>query len=125
MERKVSLLGIGSFALLLVFLATPWRAVFGQAATSHSITLTWTASTTTGVTYTVYRATAAAGPFTPIATGVSAVTFIDTTAVDGTQYFYEVDSVTSGGTSSGPSNEANATEPVNPNPPTGLVAVSQ
>lgn len=118
-------IGILAFAVLLLFFAAPWRVVFGQAATSHSITLTWTASTSTGVTYTVYRATAAAGPFTAIATGVSGLTFVDSTAVDGTQYFYEVDSVTAGGVSSGPSNEANATEPLNPNPPTALQAVSQ
>lgn len=111
--------------IFLIYFAAPWRTVFGQGATAHTITLTWTASTSTGVTYTVYRATASAGPFTAIATGVSGLTFVDTTAVDGTQYFYELDSVTAAGVSSGPSNEANATEPLNPNPPTGLAAVSQ
>lgn len=130
---KRSTFGVSSLILLLAFLVLPWRAAFTasprpQVATSHSVTLTWTASTTAGVTYTVYRATSAAGPFTAISSGISSLTYTDTTAVDGTQYFYEVDAVdTVGGVveDSGPSNEVNATEPISPNPPTGLAAVSK
>jgi fibronectin type 3 domain-containing protein len=108
--------------LLLLVIAWP-GAARPQVATAHSIKLTWTASTTSGVTYTVYRGTSAAGPFTVIASGLSVITFTDTTATDAVQYFYEVDAILSG-EDSGPSNEVSATEPANPNPPSGLAAVA-
>lgn len=122
--KQRTILGTLSLILLIAFFAAPWRAAFArpQVATTHSITLTWTASVTPGVTYTVYRATATAGPFVAVASGVAGVTFTDTTAVPGTAYFYEVDAVsTATSADSGPSNEVNGTEPSNPNPPTALV----
>jgi fibronectin type 3 domain-containing protein len=72
------------------------------------VTLNWTAST--GATsYNVYRGTTAGGESaTPIATDVTAVTYVDTTVTNGTEYYYEVRAVNSIGTS-GPSNEASAT----------------
>lgn len=55
--------------------------------------LNWTASSTGGVTYDVYRGTApgvcsnGSGPY---ASGISAVTYTDTAAIPGVNYFYEV-----------------------------------
>lgn len=77
---------------------------------------------TPGVTsQVVYRGTSASGPFTAIATinDNTTATFEDTTVMGGTQYFYEVDAV-KGMNSSGPSNQVNATPPMNPVPPTAL-----
>ena len=78
------------------------------------VTLNWTAST--GATsYNVYRGTTAGGESTtPIATGVTAVTYVDSTVTNGTEYYYEVAAVNSIGTS-GMSNEASAT-PSNTDP---------
>lgn len=115
---------LGMFAVLGMMIFFGGRTAGAQTASAHQITVTWTASTTPNVTYNVYRATAAAGPWTAITTGLSVLTFTDTTATPGTQYFYEVDSVL-GTNLSGPSNVANATEPTNPNPPSGLSATAQ
>jgi cellulose 1,4-beta-cellobiosidase len=120
--RSKSRVSVVSFLLMAALCYLSVR-VHAQSATTHSVTLNWIASITPNVTYTVYRATVSAGPFTAIATGVATTTFTDTTGVGGTQYYYEVDAVSSGG-SSGPSNEVNATFLVNPAPPTGLGAVS-
>jgi fibronectin type 3 domain-containing protein len=72
------------------------------------VTLNWTAST--GATsYNIYRGTAASGESsTPLATGVNAVTYIDSTAANGQIYYYKVAAVNGKG-SSGKSNEASAT----------------
>jgi hypothetical protein len=123
---KKSLVGVVS-CLALIGALTLWKPIFAkpQVATPHKTTLSWTASTTPNVTYTVYRSTSAAGPFTAIGSGVITTTFTDTTEVPGTKYFFEVDAVDVANQDSGPSNQTSATEPINPNPPTGLVAVSQ
>ena len=128
---KRSILGVASLALVIGFFSTPWRAAFArpQVATMHSTTISWTASVTPNVTYDVYRATSASGPFTKLNTsGIANTVFTDTTATPGIQYFYEVDAVdTVNGVveDSGPSSQVSATEPNNPVPPTALVAVSK
>jgi hypothetical protein len=80
---------------------------------SHTATLTWTASTTTGVNYNVYRATATGGPYTKLtASPIAATTYLDTTVLAGQTYFYvttAVDKTTSA--ESTKSNEAPATVP--------------
>ena len=81
-----------------------------RAQVAHNITLTWTAPTTGGAptSYNVLRGTAA-GSETQLATvAAPATTYVDTTGVGGTKYFYEVEAVNSAGTSV-PSNEASAT----------------
>ena len=81
------------------------------AASSSAINLTWTASPTSGVTYSVFRSTTSG--FTPsssnqIASGVSGTSFSDTGLTCATAYFYLVQAVNAGG-SSVPSNQASAT----------------
>lgn len=84
-------------------------------AGNASVSLTWTGST--GATsYNVYRGTSSGGEnTTPIATFVTQASYTDSTAANGTTYFYEVAAVNSAGTS-GMSNEASAKPqaPVNP-----------
>jgi fibronectin type 3 domain-containing protein len=82
---------------------------------SHDVILSWTASTTTGVTgYNVYRGTTSGGESsTPLnSTPISATTFTDEGVTAGTEYYYQVTSVTSNGsTQSAASPETTAVVP--------------
>lgn len=84
-------------------------------AGNASVSLSWTGSS--GATsYNVYRGTSAGGESaTPIATFVTQTSYADSSAANGTTYYYEVAAVNSAGTS-GMSNEASAKPqaPVNP-----------
>jgi fibronectin type 3 domain-containing protein len=94
-----------------------------QACAQHKATLSWTASTDPGVSYNVYRSTASGVYTTPVnTTPVSATSFIDTTVVVGTKYFYVV-RATLGGVESVNSNEVSATIPLLA--PGGLVLTVQ
>jgi len=78
----------------------------------HSVVLAWGASPTNGASYNVFRGTTSGGEgTTPInPTPVSALTYTDTNVTPGTNYFYTVEAVNSGG-SSAPSSEAVADVP--------------
>jgi titin len=88
----------------------------GLTATSgnSSVTLNWTA--VSGATsYSVYRGTTAGGESaTALASGVTTASYTDSTAANGTKYYYKVAAVNAGGTS-GLSGEASAT-PQSPAP---------
>jgi len=72
------------------------------------VTLNWT-GVTGAASYNIYRGTTAGGEnTTPIATNVTAVTYVDSTVTNGQIYYYTVKAVNGMGTS-GPSNEASAT----------------
>jgi len=85
------------------------------------VSLSWSAST--GATsYNVKRSTTSGGPYTTIATGVTATNFTNTQLTNGTTFFYVVSAVNSAG-ESGNSNQASATPLGTPPPaPTGLTA---
>jgi fibronectin type 3 domain-containing protein len=84
----------------------------GVAAVSHSATLTWTASTSVVIGYNVYRSTVSAGPFTKLTpSGVSAITYSDSTVQAGQTYYYVVTAVNSNNIESVYSNEVSATLP--------------
>jgi fibronectin type 3 domain-containing protein len=71
------------------------------------VALTWTASAT-AASYNIYRGTASgAESATPIATGISATSFTDSTVTNGVTYYYKVTAVNTGGVSAY-SNEASA-----------------
>jgi len=104
-------------ALVLVILA-PGLSVFAQQtatttlsiAVTHGAILTWTASTSVGVTgYNVYRGTVSGGPYV-LLRSVNALTYTDTTGTSGSTYFWDVNSVQSGNESVH-SNEVSATFP--------------
>ena len=63
--------------------------------TTRQVVLSWTASTSTGISgYNVYRGTATNGPFTLLTTTpVTAVTYTDAGAVVGSTYTYQVTTV--------------------------------
>jgi fibronectin type 3 domain-containing protein len=110
----------GTSALSDEVSATPKAAVVipavptGLAATAGDakVTLTWSAST--GATsYNVYCGTTAGGEAaTPIATGLTSASYINTGLTNGTTYYYKVAAVNAAGTSA-LSTEANATPTAN------------
>lgn len=90
------------------------------AASSSQINLSWTASS--GATsYNVKRATASGGPYTTIASGVTATSYSDTGLSGGTTYYYVVSAVNGGGESA---NSTEATTATIPAAPTGLSATA-
>jgi fibronectin type 3 domain-containing protein len=106
----------------------PPAAPTGLTATpgNAQVSLAWTASG--GATsYNVKRATVTGGPYTVVATGVTAASFTDTGLVNGTTYFHVVSAVNAGGESAN-SNQTSATPtappPGPPPPPTGLTATA-
>ena len=105
---------------LLAFANTP-----GQ----HKVTLKWTASPTAGVTYNLYKGSAAGvcnGTPTPYATGITGTTYTDTTGLsDGATIFYNVSAVGIGGAESACDGEVQVQIPVLPQPPSGLSGAAQ
>src|SRR4029077_17432405 len=61
------------------------------AMAQHTVALSWTASTTSGVTYNVYREQACSGNFTQInASAVATATYTDAAVAPGETYCYKV-----------------------------------
>lgn len=76
-------------------------------AGNAQVSLSWTASS--GATgYTALRSTTSGSGYSQIATNVASNNYVDSTAANGTAYYYVVDAFNSGGTS-GNSNQASAT----------------
>src|ERR1035437_1008626 len=88
------------------------------ASGNNQVSLTFP-NLTGAASYTVYRSFSPAGPFTsPIATGLTSPSFVDSTAVNGTTYYYEVTAVdaSGGGTTSAYSQPVAATPAAVPAP---------
>lgn len=73
--------------------------------TVHKATLTWTASPTTGATYGIMRGSVAGGAKTKVATGITALTFVDSPLTANTNYCYQVVAEATGQNDSAPTNE--------------------
>ena len=83
------------------------------AASSSQVNLTWTASTTSGVTYKVFRGVTsgfAPGPESQIATGLTATSYSDNGVSAATTYYYAVEATDAAGTSAA-SNQASVITP--------------
>ncbi|WP_254450626.1 glycoside hydrolase family 6 protein [Cohnella herbarum] len=99
----------------------------GVVATAGNaqVALSWTASS--GATsYTVKRATTSGGPYTNVATGLTATSYTNTGLTNGTAYYYVVSAVNSAGESAN-STQVSATPisaPTVPAAPTGVVATA-
>lgn len=104
MTGKLSLLIL---ALALAVFPSFHSGLFAQGS-AHGVTLIWTAGTN-DVTYNVYRSITSGGPYTQIATNVSALTYFDSTGTQGTKYFYVVTGAAPGFLESSFSNEVSAT----------------
>jgi len=78
----------------------------------HNVALMWGASSTSGVTYNVFRGTSPGGESTTAlnSSPISSLTYTDANVTSGQTYYYVVEAVNSAG-SSAPSNEASAGVP--------------
>ena len=74
---------------------------------NQQVSLNWTASAS-ATSYTVFGATTNGGPYSQIASGITATSYLNTGLTNGTTYYYVVTAVNSTG-SSGNSNQASAT----------------
>jgi fibronectin type 3 domain-containing protein len=85
----------------------------GSLPPSHSVSLSWDASTSTGVVgYYVDRGTQSGGPYTRLTSSpIEATLYTDTSVAAGTTYYYVVTAVDGNGLESGYSNQASATIP--------------
>jgi HYDIN/CFA65/VesB family protein/Ig-like domain-containing protein/uncharacterized protein DUF1573 len=84
----------------------------GVQAVTHSVTLTWTASTSTVSGYNVFRSTVSGGPYTKLtSTPIAATTDVDTSVQAGQTYYFVVTSVNSSSVESADSSEVSAIVP--------------
>ncbi len=74
----------------------PTNLIAGASGTT--VTLTWSAVPNAS-SYTINRSTVSGGPYTTIATGVTAATYSDTSVVSGTTYYYVVSATSTAGES--------------------------
>jgi len=80
---------------------------------AHSVTLTWTASTSPNIAgYNIYKASVSGGPYAKInSTPINALTFIDTGVQAGQPYDYVVTAVDTNGNESAYSSQAQTSVP--------------
>lgn len=84
----------------------------GVRPSSHSVTLSWNASTSSLAGYRTYRATASGGPYTSLNSSLNPATqFTDSNVSGGRTYYYVVTAVDSNTVESVYSNQATATVP--------------
>ncbi|HET6142344.1 MAG TPA: immunoglobulin domain-containing protein [Candidatus Acidoferrales bacterium] len=84
----------------------------GVQAVSHSVTLTWNASTSTVNGYNVYRSTVSGGPYTKVnSSPINATTYVDGGVAAGQTYYYVVTSVDANSVESANSTEVSVVVP--------------
>ncbi len=84
----------------------------GVPRSSHSVTLTWSASTSNVAGYRAYRSTARAGPYTPLNLSPNPqLRYVDSSVEAGATYYYVVTAVAADGTESLYSEVASAAVP--------------
>lgn len=84
----------------------------GTAPPQHSVSLGWTASTSTVAGYNVYRGSQSGGPYVAVNSGLDASTsYTDTSVRAGQTYYYVVTAVDGSGNESVYSNQAQAVIP--------------
>ncbi len=82
-----------------------------QAAVQHTVNLSWNASTTSGVSYNVYRGTVSGGPYVKLNSAPQpGTTYADATVQSGSTYYY-VTTAVSNGSESSYSNEVSVAVP--------------
>jgi hypothetical protein len=104
----------GSFTgnVTITSTATNSPMAIAIAGGSHSVSLSWTASTSTVVGYNVYRGTVSGGPYTLVNSSlVAGTTYTDLGIASGQTYYYVVTAVNSSGAESVYSNQASAAVP--------------
>lgn len=92
--------------------ATETLSGSGGTSVQHTVTLSWTASTSSVQGYNVYRSTVSGGPYAKINSSLQpSTTYTDSTVQSSTTYFYVATSVDSSSNESGFSNETSAAIP--------------
>lgn len=82
------------------------------STTSHTVYLTWDASTSQVIGYRVYRSETSGGSYSPLyGTAIDALTYDDTSVSSGLTYYYVVTAVDAAGNESVQSNQATAVIP--------------
>jgi fibronectin type 3 domain-containing protein len=103
--------------------STPAPTGLTATAGNAQVALQWNASSG-AASYNVYRSTAS-GQETLYKSGITATSFTDTGATNGTKYYYEITAVSPGGVESAQSSEVSATPTTGaPSTPTGLTATA-
>jgi hypothetical protein len=93
----------------------------GATPGNNQVALSWNSSS--GATcYNVKRSTTSGSGYATIASHVTTISYTDTTAVNGTTYYYVVSAVNSSGESANSSQVSATPEPPAPPTPTGLAA---
>jgi fibronectin type 3 domain-containing protein len=73
----------------------------GTGEVTHSVSLSWTASNSSGVTgYKVYRGTASGGPYTLLTTVGASTSYTDNSIQSGQTYYYVITAINSSAESS-------------------------
>lgn len=84
----------------------------GGGATQHSVTLSWTPSTSSVAGYNIYRGTVSGGPYTQVNTSLDTATvYTDSTVQSSKTYYYVATSVDSSQNESSFSNQTTANVP--------------
>ena len=84
----------------------------GVQASSHTVALSWNASTSNVTGYNVYRSTTSGAGYVRItASPLTSLTYVDDTVLSATTYFYVATAVDENGIESSDSNEAQAIIP--------------
>ena len=103
----------GSVSVVSNATNSPATIALSGTGVSHSVTLSWTASTSSVVGYYVYRGTLTGGPYTKLnSTPLVTITYDDSTVQSGLIYFYVVTAMDSNNVESVHSNEISATIPI-------------
>lgn len=105
---------VGNISVVSNATNSPLSVALSGSAISpqHSVTLSWTASSSSVVGYNVYRASQSGGPFTKLDSSlVTGTTFTDDTVQAGQSYYYVTTAVNSNNAESAYSNQASADIP--------------
>lgn len=104
----------GTFAFVSTSTTGTSESLTGTGVTpvSHSVSLTWTDSSTGISGYNVYRSGVAGGPYTRINPSLDGITnYVDSSVASGQTYYYVTTAVSTSGTESGYSNQVQAVVP--------------
>jgi fibronectin type 3 domain-containing protein len=102
----------GTLSLVSDASDSPTTLALSGTGITHSVDLSWTASTSTVNGYNIYRSTQSGGPYTEINSVLKASTaYTDTAIQAGQTYYYVTTAVDASGDESGYSNEVMAVIP--------------
>ena len=78
----------------------------------HSVSLTWMPSSSSGVSYNIYRGTVSGGPYNLLKSGINSTAYTDSNVQSGSTYYYVTTAVDASGLQSIYSDEAQAVIPM-------------